>query len=46
MLPKSVNELRTLNNPKMEYKGRVVAGLKSGQRGITSKVNKNKPDTY
>ena len=46
MLPKNVNELRTLNNPKMEYKGRVVAGLKSGQRGISAKVNKNKPDSY
>ena len=46
IMPKSVEELRTLNNPKKQYGGRVISGLKSGQRGIQSKINKNNPDRY
>ena len=44
--PKNVDELRVLNNPKKQYQGRILAGIKSGQRGMQAKVNKNLPDTY
>jgi hypothetical protein len=46
IMPKNVDELRVMNNPKKQYKGRIVAGIKSGQRGLQSKVNKNLPDKY
>ena len=45
-LPKNVDQLRVKTNPKLQYKGRVIAGLKESQRGITAKPNKNKPETY
>jgi hypothetical protein len=46
ILPKSVDELRVLTNPKLTYEGRVIAGLKSGQRGLQAKPFKNRPETY
>lgn len=46
IMPKNVDELRVLTNPKKTYGGRIVAGLKSGQRGLQSKVNKNNPERY
>ena len=46
VLPKSIDELRVLTNPKITYEGRVVAGLKSGQRGLQAKPNKNRPERY
>tara|TARA_Y200000002_G_scaffold382046_2_gene397816 strand:- start:39 stop:2357 length:2319 start_codon:yes stop_codon:yes gene_type:complete len=46
IMPKTVDQLRVLTNPKKTYKGRVVAGKKELQRGITSKVNKNRPEKY
>ena len=46
VLPKTVDELRVLTNPKKQYKGRVVAGLKESQRGLVNKPSKNRPDTY
>jgi hypothetical protein len=46
VLPKNVDELRTLNNPKTSYSGRIVAGLKSGQRGLVAKPRKNRPETF
>ena len=46
IMPKTVDELRVLSNPKKQYKGRVIAGLKEKQRGLHSKVVKNKPDRY
>lgn len=46
IMPKNVDELRTLNNPKKQYAGKIIAGLKSGQRGLQSKINKNNPDRY
>ena len=46
ILPKSVDELRVLTKPKLTYEGRVIAGLKSGQRGLQARVNKNNPDRY
>jgi len=46
ILPKSIDELRVLTNPKITYEGRVVAGLKSGQRGLQAKPFKNRPERY
>ena len=47
--PKTVDELRTTNNPKMVYNG-VVLGANAGSgrynRGIVGKVEKNRPDTF
>ena len=46
IMPKTVDEMRVLTNPKKQYKGRVVAGLKEVQRGLVNKPSKNKPETY
>ena len=46
VMPKSVDELRVKTNPKLQFEGRIIAGQKETQRGITSKVNKNRPDRY
>ena len=46
ILPKSVDELRVLTNPKLTYEGRIVAGLKSGQRGLQAKPFKHRPEKY
>jgi hypothetical protein len=45
--PKSVDELRTENNPKQSYKG-VVLGAKAAisNMGIHGKIEKNRPDTF
>jgi hypothetical protein len=44
--PKTVDELRVATNPKLTYRGRVVAGQKEIQRGLVNKPSKNKPETY
>ena len=46
IMPKSVDELRTLNNPKLTYKGKVLAGKNISQRGMQGKVFKHRPDTF
>ena len=46
VLPKSVDETRVLTNPKLSYEGRVIAGLKSSQRGLQAKPIKNRPERY
>ena len=46
VLPKSVDELRVLTNPKLTFEGRVIAGLKSGQRGLQAKPFKHRPERY
>jgi len=46
IMPKSVDETRVLTNPKITFEGRVIAGLKSGQRGLQAKPFKNRPETY
>lgn len=46
IMPKNVDQLRVLTNPKKTYDGRIVAGLKSGQRGLVGKVKKNRPETF
>jgi hypothetical protein len=45
-LPKTVDELRTANNPKVSYKGVIIPGMK-GQRGpVQGKVSKRRPMTF
>jgi hypothetical protein len=46
VLPKKTNEIRTLNNPKVTFKGRVVSGQHIAQPGKIGTVQKNLPDTY
>ena len=46
VLPKNVDELRVLTNPKLTYEGRVIAGLKSGQRGLQAPVVKRRPERW
>jgi hypothetical protein len=46
--PKTVDQLRTANNPKNSYKGQLLGGHvgRRGPRGIIGKIEKNRPDTY
>jgi hypothetical protein len=44
-MPKNVDELRTKDNPKMTYHGRIVAGQKGTERGKFGKMTKRRPDT-
>jgi hypothetical protein len=46
IMPKSVDELRVLTNPKQTYGGRVIAGQKPAQRGLQATPFKNRPETY
>jgi len=46
VMPKSIDETRVLTNPKLTYEGRVVAGLKSAQRGLQAKPVKHRPEKY
>ncbi len=46
IMPKSIDELRTLNNPKLSYKGKVLAGKNISQRGKIGKSFKHRPDTF
>jgi hypothetical protein len=46
VLPKTTDELRTLTNPNITYEGRIIAGLKSGQRGLQPKPVKHRPERF
>jgi hypothetical protein len=46
ILPKNIDQTRVLTNPKLTYEGRVIAGLKSGQRGLQAKPVKHRPERY
>ena len=46
VLPKTSDERRVLTNPKITYEGRVIAGLKSAQRGLQAKPFKHRPERY
>lgn len=46
ILPRTVDELRTKTNPKLQYKGRIIAGMKEEQRGLQARISKNLPDRY
>lgn len=45
--PKTVDELRTSNNPKLSYDGVILGGKHyTTNRGIEGAVEKNRPDTF
>ncbi len=46
--PKTVDQLRAANNPKMSFKSQMLGGHvgRRGPRGIIGKQEKNRPDTY
>lgn len=44
--PKTVDELRTANNPKVTYEGQMLGAYKPNKSGIIGRVEKNRPDTY
>uniref|UniRef100_A0A6C0IYR5 DUF5899 domain-containing protein n=1 Tax=viral metagenome TaxID=1070528 RepID=A0A6C0IYR5_9ZZZZ len=47
VMPKTIDELRVLTNPKMSYKGRVIAGKSLTQKPKNlGNVYKHKPDTF
>jgi hypothetical protein len=46
VMPKSVDDLRTANNPKVSYEGRVISGSGISRRGIHGTVEKQLPDRY
>lgn len=46
LIPKTVDQLRASNKPKVTYEGRVVSGIKSDSRGLVSKMAKNRVNTY
>ena len=45
-MPKTVDELRTLNNPKLTYKGTIIPGKKISKPSMMGKLDKTMPDTY
>ena len=46
VLPKDTNDLRTLDNPKLSYKGRLISGIKEKQRAVVVPPKKNRVETY
>ena len=46
-MPKSTDQLRTANNPKLQYKGRVTSGKSDiDNRGMIGQVIKTTPDSF
>lgn len=46
IMPKNIDELRAVNNPKMQYSGRVIeSGMKEIKRAEPAAMAKNKPET-
>lgn len=46
VMPKDTDQLRTLDNPKTSYKGRLVMGVREKQRGVVATPKKNRVETY
>ncbi len=47
MLPKTVDQLRAVNNPKTSYEGRVITGKSNvDKRQLVGKIEKRAPNTY
>ena len=46
VLPPTTNEIRTQNNPKLSYKGRIIPGMHIAKPGKIGQVDKNMPDTF
>jgi hypothetical protein len=45
-IPKRTNELRTKNNPKLTFEGRVLPGAGIARTGKVGELAKNRPDRY
>ena len=46
VMPKNVDQMRTLDNPKLSYKGRLIMGLKESQRPVVPAPKKYHPETF
>lgn len=46
VLPKTVDEMRTANNPKMTYKGRILSGKGISKSGKIGAVEKRNPESF
>ena len=46
VMPKTTDELRSLNNPKESYYGRIIPGKKISKPGIMGKLDKKTPDSF
>uniref|UniRef100_A0A6C0CAR8 Uncharacterized protein n=1 Tax=viral metagenome TaxID=1070528 RepID=A0A6C0CAR8_9ZZZZ len=46
VLPKTVDELRTTNNPKESYEGRTIMGMKGQARAVQAEVISYRPDGF
>ena len=46
VLPKTVDQLRTMNNPKTTYNMPIIPGQKGNKRATIGVVNKNRQDTF
>lgn len=46
VLPKTVDELRTKDNQKVSYRGRIVSGKHISRRGVVGNIAKNQPDSF
>jgi len=46
VLPKTVDELRPLTNPKVSYKNQIIPGQKGNNRGITGATVQYTPDRF
>ena len=44
--PKTVDQLRVKNNPKMSFKGQVLGAKGIGERANIGEMEKNRPDTF
>ena len=45
-MPKTTDEIRTVNNPKLSYKGTIIPGKKIAKPGMMGKMEKRVPDSY
>jgi hypothetical protein len=46
VLPKTVDELRTKNNPKLTYMGRILSGKRISRPGKIGIIEKRRPDSF
>ena len=46
VLPKTTDEIRVKNNPRVSYKGRIISGMHIAQPGKIGTMQKNLPDTF
>ena len=46
VLPKNIDELRSANNPRNTYEGRLIMGKKIDKPGLMGKFDKKLPDTF